>query len=285
MANIGQPTQQYNTSTLPNFINQFAGQGANMLSGMMTAYNNIPQYNQPMVAGLTGQQQALINGAQNASPEMPYMQASQNYLSGYRPTFDANQLGQYMDPYTQSAVGALMQMSNRNLINNVLPGVNSTFTGNGMFGSNRNGIFNNRALYDNTLANNQTVAGMLNNQFNNAMGQYAAWNNNPLSAASTAAQAGSNVANTFWNGLSKKFDLASQQQNVNQAAMDKNYSNWKDQLNLPADLFGKTVTSFNNLTSPYKPNTTTTNMTSQAPVSASQNVMGVLSLLESLFKE
>jgi hypothetical protein len=201
------------------------------------------------------------------------------------PKYDASQLRQYMNPYTQSAVGALTQMSNRNLINNVLPGINSTFTGNGMFGSNRNGIFNNRALYDNTLANNQTAAGMLDRQFNSAQSQYSDWANKPLNAANTAAQAGSTASNSFWNGLAKKFDLASQQQNVNQLAMDKNYANWKDQLNLPADLFGKTVTSFSNLTRPYTPNTATTNMTSQAPVSTSQNVMGVLSLLESLFKE
>lgn len=279
MAAIGQPTTTYNSSTLPDFINQFASQGAGVLSGMMGAYNNIPQYNQPMVAGLTGQQQSLINGAQNASPEAPYMGASLNYLSQYNPTYDASQLGQYMDPYTQSAVGALTQISNRNLLNNILPGVNSTFTGNGMFGSNRNGIFNNRALYDNTLANNQTAAGMLDKQFNNAQSQYYQWNQNPLSASNSAAQTGATAGTSFWNGLANKFNLASQQQTINQNAMDKNYSNWKDQLTLPSTLIGNTVSSFNNLTNRYQPSTTAYNATSQAPQSNSQTAMGILALL------
>ena len=54
----------------------------------------------------------------------------------------------YMNPYTNQVVDRIGQLGQRNLTENLLPQVNSTFTGAGQFGSTRNADFTNRALRD-----------------------------------------------------------------------------------------------------------------------------------------
>lgn len=55
---------------------------------------------------------------------------------------------EYMSPYTQAVTQEIARLGNQNLQENILPGVNSTFTGQGQFGSTRNADFMNRALRD-----------------------------------------------------------------------------------------------------------------------------------------
>jgi hypothetical protein len=55
----------------------------------------------------------------------------------------------YMSPYTSSVVDEIARQGNKNLFNNVIPGVNSTFTGAGQFGSTRNGAWLNNAISEN----------------------------------------------------------------------------------------------------------------------------------------
>ena len=56
-----------------------------------------------------------------------------------------------------------------------MPGVNSTFTGNGQFGSTRNADFLNRAIRDNQQTLNNTNANVLYNAQNTANTQYKDW--------------------------------------------------------------------------------------------------------------
>lgn len=61
----------------------------------------------------------------------------------------ASDIGTYMSPYTTGVVDELARLGNKNLFDNVLPGVNSTFAGTGQFGSTRNADFTNRAITQN----------------------------------------------------------------------------------------------------------------------------------------
>lgn len=54
----------------------------------------------------------------------------------------------YMNPYISQVNDRLGVLAGRNLNENLLPQVNSTFTGAGQFGSTRNSEFNNRAIRD-----------------------------------------------------------------------------------------------------------------------------------------
>lgn len=106
-----------------------------------------------------GQGQAQINSASGAlnnmggalnkasgylDPAAGYIQAGTNGSE-----FSADKMSQYMNPYTKGVTDEIARLGNQNLMENVLPGVNSTFTGAGQFGSTRNGDFVARALRDN----------------------------------------------------------------------------------------------------------------------------------------
>jgi hypothetical protein len=72
--------------------------------------------------------------------------ATTNTLNGV-PTFGTG-INAYMNPYTQNVTDTLARLGTRNLTENLLPAVNSTFVGAGQFGSGRNAEFTNRALRD-----------------------------------------------------------------------------------------------------------------------------------------
>lgn len=63
--------------------------------------------------------------------------------------YSAGNMARYMNPYTTGVNNEIARLGNQNLMENVLPGVNSTFTGAGQFGSTRNGDFAARAIRDN----------------------------------------------------------------------------------------------------------------------------------------
>lgn len=60
----------------------------------------------------------------------------------------AQNAGAYMSPYTSGVVDEISRLGARNLSENLLPAVNSTFTGGGQFGSSRNADFTARAVRD-----------------------------------------------------------------------------------------------------------------------------------------
>lgn len=88
------------------------------------------------------------------------------------PSLNQDVFDSYMDPYTEGVVNSIAQLGNQNLMENVLPGVNNTFTSAGQFGSDRNGEFEARAIRDEgkDIANAQ--AGALETGFNTSLGAY-----------------------------------------------------------------------------------------------------------------
>jgi hypothetical protein len=156
--------------------------------------------------GQNGYINDTMNNWYNASP-------GQGALGQYA-TWNANQQQQFMNPYVQNVVNEQARLSNQNLFENVIPQVNSTFTGAGQFGSSRNADFMNRAIRDQqynlqgqqgqTLFNAQQAAG---NQYKDwtQMGTQASQQdftnwlqqaNYPLSALSQVGQIFGNMRTT-----------------------------------------------------------------------------------------
>lgn len=97
--------------------------------------------------------------------------------------FNSTQMQNYMNPYVGNVVNEQARLSNQNLFENVLPQVNSTFTGAGQFGSTRNADFMNRAIRD----QNYSLAGQqgqtLFNAQNQAQTNYKDWTQMGIGAA------------------------------------------------------------------------------------------------------
>jgi hypothetical protein len=277
-------TVQANAVNLPTWLDQLNNQQGNQLSGALSYYNNPSQnwYQGPQVADFSTMQTNAQNQAATGFNQQPYQDATQGALAQYQTQFDPNQLSKFMDPYTDSAVKAMYAQSNRNLSENILPGVNSTFTGAGQFGSTRNADFENRAIRDTQTANDQTAAGMYNTQFNNAMGQYNTWNQNPLTAAAAWQNAGTTGQNNFWNQNQQQQTTGATQQALQQKGLDTAYQTWQQQYQSPLQAYAALQPSLTSLNTAYRPNTTTS--TTGLPTTPTQAWGGALAgVLPTLF--
>ena len=143
-----------------------------------------PQYSTQANAAVAGGIQGMLgnNGYLNSVMGNWYDQAPTQGALGAYAQYDPNNLQNFTDPYVYNVVAANNQQSNQNLTENILPAVNSTFTGNGQFGSTRNEDFTNRAIRDNQQTLNNTNAYAMMSAQNQANTNYQNWTQMGLNA-------------------------------------------------------------------------------------------------------
>jgi hypothetical protein len=110
-------------------------------SDLLKDVKNYSPYTGQEVAGLTEAQKQGMGYA----PDM--LSQGKQWFTGAG-TYDPNQVQQYLNPYVEGGLQAANRLTSQNLTENILPGINSTFTGQGQFGSTRNAEFQNRAIRD-----------------------------------------------------------------------------------------------------------------------------------------
>lgn len=150
--------------------------------------------------------------------------------------FDSNQFNKYLQPYLSGAnneLDTIAKLGTRNLTENILPAVNNGFIANGMFGSSRNGDFQQRALRDSNESILNQQSSVLNNAYNNAMSAYGQGQNTSLNAANAQGALGQleqiarmNDVNT----LNNVGNIAQQQQQKN---LDTAYGDFQQQRDAP----------------------------------------------------
>lgn len=179
----------------PNLNKAFqnAGQSNPWTPTVNTALTGLQQSYQPLAQQaqntLGSGQSTLGQGVSTLGGATPYLRdAASMYKEGSQ--YDPSQLQQYLNPYTQDAANATMTAANRNLNENVLPQVNSTFAGAGQFGSTRNADFTNRAVRDNQSAVAEALGKLNYGAYQTANQNYSDWANKDL----TAAQGTGNLA-------------------------------------------------------------------------------------------
>ena len=138
-----------------------------------------PAFSTDTSASVAGGIQGMLgdNGYLNSVMGNWYNQTPAQGTLGQVAQYDAADMQKFMNPYTQNVINANNQQSNQNLQENIMPGVNSTFTGGGQFGSTRNSDFLNRAIRDNQQTLNNTNATTLYNAQNQANTNYKDWTN------------------------------------------------------------------------------------------------------------
>ncbi len=164
------PLQQQGFTAAAGTPGQWQGQyqtGQNTMAGAQPLWGQAGNLAGQMSSGLAGGQGVMGQGQQALGQGIQgTMAASQ---------FNPNSVNQFMNPYLQQSANALTQQSNQNLFEKVLPGVNSTFAGQGQFGSTRNADFTNRAIRD-QQQNLTNSLGQLNyGAMNNAQQQALNW--------------------------------------------------------------------------------------------------------------
>jgi len=165
-----------------------AGEAGNIntATGLNTAQNKYLDENLADTASAAGQglyaKSAGLNAFTAASPYLnksdistglslserataaadPYMQAAAKS--------SAQNIGQYMNPYTQNVTDQMAKLGARNLSENLLPAVSDQFVRAGQFGGSRMGEFGSRALRDTQEAVLNQQAQALQSGYGQALG-------------------------------------------------------------------------------------------------------------------
>lgn len=209
-------------------------------------------YNKPLVAPFSGLQEQAQTAAGAASGKWQpqfntgwgWMQQGAQDVAGAG-TWDPATMTQHVSPYISGVVNEISRLGNQNLMENILPGVNSTFTGAGQFGSTRNADFTNRAIRDTAASIAGAQAGALQNAYTQAANDYLNWNNAQQSAGQALAGiggqgigAGATAAGQTWQDISNLGNVGATQQALQQQSLDKAYQDWLSQLTVPTSIMG-----------------------------------------------
>lgn len=212
-----------------------------------------------------------------------------------------SQAGAYMNPFTEHVASRLVDLSNRNLFENVLPNVNDNFVKSGMFGSSRHGDFTNRAVRD----QGESLLGALSNAYSSAYNQGAS----QFSADASRQLEAGNLAGTFANtdrsmagalgtnlsnlaaqqqrlgltGAAIHQGIGSEQQAQQQRALDTNYQNFVEQREYPREQARFMNEIIRGLQAPQSTTTTTTAPSSNYNAPPFAQLLGAATGLAGLF--
>lgn len=232
----------------------------------------------PRVAGLSPLQQfgvAQGNGfIGRASPlfnqgaDLMSIAGNQMANSG---TWNEAEMQRHMNPYMTGALNTMATMSNRNLMENVLPGINSTFTGAGQFGSTRNADFTNRAIRDNQDSINNASATMLNNAYGQAANDYLNWAQLGTTNANNMGTLAGQISDLGIQGLNTGMNLGQQDQANQQAMLDANKAAWTENYMFPLEFYGALSNAYNTSLGRLVPNTSSSSSSSSSNTSYASN--------------
>lgn len=191
------------------------------LAKELPQYINRPYmpYAGPRIAPFSMDQlMAMLSTRQQAAADQPASLNAGNLImaaSGLNPELAKG----IMSPYMTGVTDEIARLGTKNLQENVLPGLNTTFTGGGQFGSSRHADFTQKAI-----ANNQKeISGAQSNALQAGFADV-------MNRALQSAQLGSNIGASSRQGLMSIGDL---QRNMGQSNLDLNYSDFMRQWDFP----------------------------------------------------
>lgn len=239
------------SSALPQWYLNSGQKSANYFNNQM---QQLPTqgYQGQRVAGLSPLQQVGIGQGQGyldqSSPLYGQGAALMNQAGQQMSNsgvWNEQEMMKHMNPYLGGALNTMATMSNRNLMENVLPGVNSTFAGAGQFGSTRNADFTNRALRDNQDSINNTGATMINSAYDQAANDYFNWGQLGTTNAQNMGTLAQNMGQYGITGLNTGMNLGQQDQAAQQAALDAQKAQWTENYTFPTEVYGGLSQAYN----------------------------------------
>lgn len=215
---------------------------ASVTNTTSTTDSTLPDWLQDYTRGLmgkatqvAGQEYQPYTGARIADQTADQTQANQqvrDMQGAWQPGLNyamqtaPSQVNNYMSPYTDSVVNRIAQLGQRNLTENLLPQVNSTFTGAGQFGSTRNGEFEARALRDANESILGQQANALQSGYQNAISNFQ----NDATRIGNAANMSTQLGYQDAGMLSQ---IGQQQQALDQNSLDLAYRDFLQQRDYP----------------------------------------------------
>jgi hypothetical protein len=198
-----QDNQGAGVSTLQNALT-----GISNLSGSNTAAQLGTSQNQYLQPGMAQQDLASGQGYYGQAGGMSSVGAAMPYLQNASQSATQN-IGDYMNPYTQNVTDQIARLGARNLTENLLPGISDQFVRAGQFGGSRMGEFGSRALRD-------TQESILNQQSQALQSGYAQSLGASQSDLARQAQVGSSIGSLTGQQQQNLAQLGNLQTNAGQ---------------------------------------------------------------------
>lgn len=281
-------------AALQQIYQQGWGTAAQQMGTPYTTYQN------PRIADLTALQKQAMGTVGNLTQALsPLYQTAGAALEATPMAStgkwtDPGVAGSYMSPYTSNVVDRLATLGNRNLMENIIPGINTTFVGGGQFGSTRNADFMNRAIRDTQEAILGKQAEALESGYGAAANIYGSDAARALdatrlnqavtqNAASGFGNLASGMAGTLGNVAHLQNRFGAQEQAFGQQNLDLAYQDFLRQQGYP---LANTQSALGMVTpTAQSTGVTSTTATYQTPsTSTANNIIGGLAAAGQLYK-
>lgn len=272
--------EQTTDASLPSWYQNYLQQ----LTGKAAAIADAPQQAYPgqRIADFTApQQQAFGLAQQNVGSWKPGLQQAQD-LATQSSTYNPGALSQFMNPYTSDVVNEIGRLGNQNFAENIMPAVNSSFTGAGQFGSTRNQDATMRAARDTQQNISGQQANALNTGFQNANQNYLGWSGQGQKGSqllSDLAARGQGLGTADVGALSA---VGGAQQQQGQNNLDWAYNQFQQQQQQPTQNLAMLNSIIRGLQLPTQ--TTTSSNGFQPQAGAGQQLTGALTSMSGLFQ-
>jgi len=269
------------------------------VAGTSNSFTQLPQWYQDYVQSIMAKGNAVAGEAYNPYPGVKvaplndwFTKAGQsiesnigstdglldaskaNIASGSQQGLNTNTMGSYMSPYTDQVVNKIASLGQRNLNENLLPGVNDTFTGNGQFGSGRNADFTARAVRDSNESILNAQSDALQSGWNNALTQTQQDKTNALAGGQAQGALAKMIQGMDVTDATQLMSMGQAQQGVDQANADYGYQQFTEQRDLPQQRLG----FLNNLLRGMQIPTNSVGTTSQSTSSSTSPLASMVGL-------
>lgn len=224
-----QTTNQQSSSTPTGFplLADIYNRVSNVASQPYTPYSG------NMVAGLSGTQQAGIQGVTNAQgAAQPYFDQAAQYAQNGAAAIDPSQIQRYMSPYTQNVIDATkanFQQDNaigqQQVIGNA--------AAKGALGGDRVGVAQAELARQQGLAQNPVIAGLYSGAYDKALGAAQQDRAAQAQGAYTYGALAPSVQNAKISGAQAQIGAGGLEQGTQQAQLTADYNKYLQQLAFP----------------------------------------------------
>lgn len=212
-------------------------------------------YGAPRIAGFTGDQnQAFDLTRSNIGGWQPFMDAAATATNRGAAPWSAGDRSQFLSPYLGGVVDEIGRVGTQNLMDNVLPRVQSEFVGAGQHGSTRYLDAQNRAIRDATreITGQQSLA--LQRGYDAAGTEYGQWADRALTGGQRLGALATLDQQLGMTDAAALESVGAQQQALNQRNLDTGYSDFIEQRDWPKN----TANWMSSMIRGFQPPTTTT---------------------------
>lgn len=166
-----QPSSTTTVQNLPAFLETAYQKAIDRAEA--ASKETLPVYQGQRVANFSpATQRALDMSSTSIGQYNPVLNAGINATAAAATPFDAATFAKFNDPYKSQVVDEMARLGNKNFTDNLMPTINSQFTGNGMFNSSRNAVELGRAATDTQRNITGQQADYLSKGFAQSMNDY-----------------------------------------------------------------------------------------------------------------